>query len=85
MDIIKEYSFDYCWHMAHLMDLLLDHQKSFFAPIPTDHLSAIVAKQPHPAEVDRAWHDDLYRKWLIKLMVNYESLIIPKTIITMPK
>ena len=73
MDIIKEYSFDYCWNMGHMMDELFDYRNEFLAPIPTHQLSAVMAKQPHPADVERAWHDDPLRKFLLSQMVKYEG------------
>ncbi len=88
MDIHKVYSFDYCWDMAAMMNHFFDYQKEFFTRTPVKNLTATMAimeKEPHPAEIDRAWHRDPLRKHLLSLMIRYECLTTPETTIIMSK
>ena len=84
METKYKYSYEYCWETAHILDLLLDHQKSFFAP-PKDTKAIRGIERRHPAEIERDWYNDPLQKLYFRMLMKIENIYPPTMTMIMSK
>ena len=80
MDIVKKYTYDYCWDTAHMMDALIEYDSLFW-----HNLESSVMSDRDKYVAGLALSGCSKRQAMIQAMIDYESVVIPKTIITMSK